>query len=117
MDLLLDSKKYSTLHYFAGGTIISSIGYRVVLSERFRLSYEERSGLAISVEYESVPGTIIVFHDSMCFLESGKQVDIDLELDRKVFSNITRSLEWRGFDVTVVGTELQSSPGHKQIGF
>ncbi len=82
------------------GKIISDEGFSIILTSRTTLLYEI-DGKSMTVTFESGGTEIDIFHSSMRRWSNDSSL-IDGKTDERNVDNITRALEWRGFNVRIV---------------
>lgn len=87
--------------FFHRGTIHSDEGFRVVLIKRYFLTYEDRQ-LSLLLTRDSVPGNMDIFRTPIKDSKTGELVILDELTHKRVFDNMVRALEWKGYQVRVI---------------
>lgn len=82
------------------GKTVSDEGFSIAFTSRTTLLYEV-DGKAMTVRTEGDGSEIDVFHNSMRHWNHDSS-PIDGKTDERNVDNITRALEWRGFNVRIV---------------
>ncbi len=86
---------------FRSGTIISDEGFRLRLTLPYVLRYWE-DDLVVDVSCDAVKPHIDLLHSSVSAFKNGSFTRLTAAEDKQLFDNISRALEWRGYNVTVV---------------
>ncbi len=82
------------------GKTISDEGFSITFTSRFTLRYEA-GDKAMTIRTEGDGRDLDIFHSSMRHWENDSSV-IDGSNDERNVDNVTRALEWRGFNVRIV---------------
>jgi hypothetical protein len=85
---------------FSKELIVSDEGFRVRLLSRYFLLYEEE-GLSVKLQFEGDMRKDL-FYGSIELPSTDMPLSLSPETEKRIYSNVQRALEWKGFSVRLV---------------